>query len=136
MASDNEVSQNLRALSKRMPTMLQTAMGKACAIVRNDAIRNAPSKTGELRRSIEFEVSPNGTEGIVFSNLAYAPYVEVGTGIYAKKGGGRDDPWTYPYYADGGTKYATTVGMKARPYLEPAMQQNTTKIRECFEGLI
>jgi len=89
---DNEVSQNLRALQKRMPTMLEQAMTKACAIVRNDAVKNAPHKTGELRRSIDFQVSPNGTEGIVYSNLVYAPYVEVGTGIYATKGGGRDDP--------------------------------------------
>lgn len=134
MAS-NEVSQNLNALAKRMPSILSQAMGKACAVVRNEAVKNAPSKTGELRRSIDFRVSDNGTEGLVFSNLDYAPYVEVGTGIYAKRGG-RDTPWTYPYYKDGRTQFARTRGMRARPYLEPAMQQNSTRVRQCFEGLI
>lgn len=131
----NEVSGNLNALAKRMPSILSQAMGKACAVVRNEAVKSAPSKTGELRRSIDFRVSDNGTEGLIFSNLSYAPYVEVGTGIYAKRGG-RDTPWTYPYYKDGSTHFARTRGMRARPYLEPAMQQNSTRVRQCFEGLI
>lgn len=133
MAS-SEVGDNLHALAKRLPSMMRKRMGQACAIVRNDAVENAPSKTGELRRSIDFQVSEGGTEGIVFSNLAYAPYVEVGTGIHAKNGG-RDTPWTYPYYKDGDVRFAKTRGMKPRPYLEPALQQNSTKIRKCFEGL-
>lgn len=133
MAS-NEVADNLNALARRMPGILEGCMTRACAIVRNDAIKNAPSKTGELRRSIDFRVSDNGTEGVVFSNLRYAPYVEVGTGIYAKRGG-RDTPWTFPYYKDQQVRFARTRGMKARPYLEPAIQQNTTKIRQCFEGI-
>lgn len=129
-----DVGQNLHALAKRMPSILEGCMLKACTIVRNDAIENAPSKTGELRRSIDFVVDRSGTEGIVFSNLRYAPYVEVGTGIHAKRGG-RDTPWTYPYYKDQQVRFARTRGMKARPYLEPALQQNTTKIRQCFEGI-
>jgi hypothetical protein len=80
-------------------------MVKACGIVRNDAVEMAPHKTGELRRSIDFDVERDGTEGVIFSNLRYAPYVEVGTGVYAKKGG-RDTPWAYPYYDQGETKFA------------------------------
>lgn len=133
MAS-NEVSKNLTALAKRTPSDLAKCLSKACAIVRNDAIQNAPTKTGELRRSIDFKVDELALEGIIFSNLVYAPYVEVGTGIYAKKGG-RDTPWSFPYYDNMEVKWARTKGMKPRPYLEPALQQNTSKIRQCFEGL-
>ena len=44
-------------------------MVKACVVVRNDAVQNAPKGNGALKRSIDFEVSEDGTEGIVYSNL-------------------------------------------------------------------
>lgn len=90
--AENEITVNAQKFIKEFDGMLAKAMAEACAIVRNDAIKNAPHKTGELQRSIEFEVSEDGTEGIIYSNLEYAPYVEVGTGIYATKGQGRDTP--------------------------------------------
>ena len=90
--AENEITVNAQKFIKEFDGMLAKAMTEACAIVRNDAIKNAPHKTGELQRSIEFEVSEDGTEGIIYSNLEYAPYVEVGTGIYATKGQGRDTP--------------------------------------------
>lgn len=88
--ADNEISRNLERVSKALEGALYKSMANACAIVRNDAIKNAPHKTGALQRSIDFEVSSDGTEGVIFSNIEYAPYVEVGTGIYATKGQGRD----------------------------------------------
>lgn len=131
--ANNEVSDNLKKLAKELDTTyIKQAMAEACAIVRNDAINLAPHDTGALQRSIDFEVSPEGTEGVIFSNLEYAPYVEVGTGIYATKGGGRDTPWSYKS-AHG---WHTTKGMRAQPFMEPALQQNTTKIIECFEDLL
>lgn len=129
---DNEVGQNLRKLANDFNTKyLYKAMADACSVVRNDAVLNAPQETGTLKRSIDFEVSTDGTEGVIYSNLEYAPYVEVGTGIYATKGDGRDTPWSY----EGKDGWRTTQGQKPQPYLEPALQQNTSKIRECFEGL-
>ena len=81
------------------------------------------------------DVSVDGDEGVIYASAEYAPYVECGTGIYATKGGGRTTPWVYPYAGKGGTQFATTRGQKAQPFLEPALQQNTTKIKNCFEGL-
>ncbi len=131
--ANNEVSKNLEKLSNELEKKyLYKAMADACAVVRNDAINNAPHGTGQLQRSIDFEVAEDGTEGVIFSNLEYAPYVEVGTGIYSTKGNGRDTPWSYQIY---GGEWVTTVGQRAQPYLEPALQQNTSKIRECFEGM-
>lgn len=128
----SEVSANLRKLAQELdPKYITKAMANACAMVRNDAVSLAPHRTGTLQRSIDFEVSTEGTEGIIYTNLEYAPYVEVGTGIYATKGGGRDTPWAYQD-ADG---WHITRGMRARPFMEPALQQNTSKIAECFEGL-
>lgn len=88
----NEVSHNLELFIQDFDSKyLKKGMQDACALVRNAAIQNAPQDTGALRRSIDFEVADDGTEGVIFSNLEYAPYVECGTGIYASKGNGRKD---------------------------------------------
>ena len=135
MAS-NEVSNNLdKFVDSELDNYLKTALTKACAIVRNEAIKKAPQRTGALKRSIDFEVSDDGQEGVIFSNLEYAPFVELGTGEHATRGNGRDTPWVYPYYSEGGTKFATTEGQKPQPFLEPALMENTQLIRDCFEGL-
>lgn len=129
----NEVSANLDKLVKELDSeYIAKGMANACAIVRNDAVNKAPHNTGDLQRSIDFKVSDEGTEGVIYTDLEYAPYVEVGTGIYATKGGGRDTPWSYPT-KDG---WVTTKGQRAQPFMEPALQENTSKIIECFEGLL
>ena len=126
----NEVIVNLnKFIADLDPVYITKGLTEACAVVRNDAINNAPHRTGALQRSIDFEV--DGNEGVVYSNLEYAPYVEVGTGIYATKGGGRDTPWAY----QDENGWHTTRGQRAQPFLEPALQQNTTRIQQCFEGL-
>ncbi len=137
MEDKNIVSLNLGKLRNDLGKQyLYKAMTKACAIIRNDAIKNVTdSRTGELRRSIDFYVSQDGTEGVVYANVEYAPYVEVGTGIYSSKGNGRDTPWRYPAYVDGETRYFTTRGQPPQPFLAPALEQNTSKIKECFEGI-
>ena len=63
----------------------QKALQKACALVEADAKKNAPKGTGELRRSITSTVKDD--EGIVYTPLEYAPYVEYGTGLFAENGG-------------------------------------------------
>ena len=88
--ADNEVSENLKKVADGLNEKLYKAMVNACVVVRNDAVKQAPHKTGALQRSIDFQVEEDGTEGIVYSNLEYAPYVELGTGVYATVGTGRD----------------------------------------------
>ena len=113
---------------------LNNALGKACAIVERDAKQNAPKVNGELRRSITSKVE-NGV-GVVFTPLFYAPYVEYGTGLFAKNGNGRQDvPWTYKDEKSG--KWIVTSGMHPQPYLTPALEDNREEIlRIIKEGLI
>lgn len=59
--------------------MLQ-AMRDATMLITAEAKRNAPVDTGRLRASITPEVRlGNPIEGIVGSNVEYAPYQELGT---------------------------------------------------------
>lgn len=57
------------------------AMRDATLIVTRDAKINAPVDTGRLRASITPQVRQRWThiEGVVGSNVKYAPYVELGT---------------------------------------------------------
>lgn len=126
----SEASQNLKAFAKSIDSgKLQRAMAQACKTVQTHARKNAPHDTGNLIRSIDFEVSDGGKTGVVFSNCEYAPYVEYGTGIYATKGGGRKKPWAY----EGSHGWTTTKGNKAQPFLEPAVNQSRSDILDAFK---
>lgn len=102
---------------------LESALGKACAIVERSAKEKAPKGTGELRRSITSKVDNN--EGIVYTPLEYAPYVEFGTGLFAESGGRTDVPWNYQ---DDEGNWHSTSGMKPRPYMRPALNENRERI--------
>ena len=102
---------------------IQKALGKACALVERAAKQKAPKGNGELRRSITSQVED--TQGVVFTPLEYAPYVEYGTGLFAENGGRKDVPW---HYKDDEGEWHSTNGMQPRPYLRPALNENREEI--------
>lgn len=55
--------------------------------IQRDAMINAPVDTGRLRASITPSVKGNGREvmGVVGSNVKYAPYMELGTGMHSER---------------------------------------------------
>lgn len=114
---------------------VRQAMGKACALVERSAKQKAPKDTGELRRSITSEVTQDGGEiqGIVFTPLEYAPYVEYGTGLFAEEGGRIDVPWNYQ---DDKGEWHSTSGQRPQPFMRPALDENKEDIKRILkEGL-
>lgn len=108
---------------------VQQGLTKACLIVERAAREKAPKDTGALKRSITHEV--NGTTGIIFTPLEYAPYVEFGTGPEA--GGRTDVPWRYQ---DDRGEWHTTSGQKPQAFMRPALQENRQRVMEALkEGL-
>ncbi len=107
---------------------IEDALGKACALVERSAKQKAPKGTGELRRSITSKVEQDGNNfvGVVFTPLEYAPYVEFGTGLFAENGGRQDVPWNYQ---DDKGEWHSTSGMKPRPYMRPALNENREQIK-------
>lgn len=104
----------------------------ACLVVEDAARRKAPKISGELRRSIASRVE--GEEGVVYTPLFYAPYVEYGTGLFAENGGRKDVPW---FYRDDRGEWHSTSGIKPEPYMRPALYESREKIlRILKEGLI
>ena len=114
------------------PTMHQR-MKQACALVERTAKQKAPKGNGELRRSITSKVETVGgtVQGVVFTPLEYAPYVEYGTGLFAEKGGRKDVPW---HYQDDKGEWHSTSGMKPHPYMRPALNENKENIKRILKG--
>ena len=122
----------LEGLEERLEELIdmnnaEQALQKACALVEREAKKKAPKGTGELRRSIASKIETNDGElqGIVYTPLEYAPYVEYGTGLFAEEGGRTDVPWSYK---DDEGNWHSTSGMKPQPYMRPALDENREEI--------
>ena len=107
---------------------IEEALGTCCAIVEKSAKQKAPKDTGALRRSISSKVEDN--QGIVFTPLEYAPYVEYGTGLFAESGGRKDVPWNYQ---DDEGKWHSTSGQKPQPFMRPALEENKQLIKQILK---
>lgn len=113
-------------------TNMKQALNKACLVVETSARQKAPKSTGELARSITSRVE--GLEGIIYTPLEYAPYVEYGTGLFAEGGGRTDVPW---FYKDDKGNWHSTSGQRPQPYMRPALNENRDKIIQMLkEGLL
>ena len=84
--------------------------------------------TGRLRNSISHATDEDSA--YIGTNVEYGVYVELGTGIYASEGG-RSTPWSYK---DDEGNWHTTVGMKPRPFLAPAVQEHVDEYKELVEN--
>jgi HK97 gp10 family phage protein len=111
---------------------VRKGLEQSVLLVERTAKMKAPKGDGELRRSIQSRV--DGNTGYVYTNLEYAPYVEYGTGLFAEEGGRTEVPWSYK---DEEGNWHSTKGMKPRPYMRPALNENRTKIiRLLKEGTV
>ena len=126
----DEILERLDSLTNS--SRFEMAIGKACALVERSAKEKAPKGNGELRRSITSKVE--GTTGIVFTALEYAPYVEYGTGLFAENGGRKDVPWNYQ---DDKGEWHSTSGQHPQPFMRPALDENREQIKRIIseEGL-
>lgn len=131
MAEIEHLDELMSKLDKLSKVKLDETLNKACIIVENKAKLACPVKNNQLRASITHEVEE--TSGVIGTNLAYAPFVEFGTGIYSDKGGGRSTPWCYQ---DAEGHWYTTVGMRPQPFLEPALQSSIQDILQLFNKAI
>ena len=107
---------------------IEKALNKSCLAVENEAKKQCPVDTGDLRNSITHEVEDN--VGYVGTNKEYAPYVEFGTGIFASAGNGRDTPWSYQ---DDEGNWHTTVGQKPQPFLKTALDKQKKNVIKIFK---
>lgn len=88
----------------------------------------APVDTGRLRNSISHQVDEGENAVYIGTNVSYAPYVELATGIYAD--GGRPTPWVYQ---DDAGDWHWTRGNTAQPFLKPAVADHAQTYRNIIE---
>lgn len=124
------------------PPMLQ-GMRDATLLVQRAARENAPVDTGRLRASIlpEVRTMHNEIQGVVGSNVEYAPFVELGTRPHWPPPGALQ-PWARRHGMPeflvrrsigtfGTSKQALrTIGTKGYRFLERAVEENADKIGE------
>jgi len=80
----------------------------------------SPADTGLLQGSMDYLV--DGDTVNVGTNTEYAIYQEIGTGIHASEGGGRQGGWYYPK-ADG--SFGFTLGSEAHHMVRNSMADHT-----------
>lgn len=98
------------------------AIGLQCEGYAKDNITAAGRVADDVMRgSITHEVVPDENAVYIGSDVEYAIYNEVGTGIYAEGGGGRKTPWAW---RDKKGMWHTTVGMKPIHFLKRAVMDN------------
>lgn len=94
------LARRLRALDAKVArAALQGALEAGAVIVRDDARRRVPRRTGTLADNIDTETTAKGTKGV--AKIGYAPVA-----FYGK-------------FLELGTRY-----MGARPHLRPALDAN------------
>lgn len=136
----------LRKVSQLEQIQIDRVMKKQAEVVRAAAVYLVPVETGELRSSIHTDVThqDGGTQGVVYTNKAYAPYVEFGTGPVGQADHAGISPevsisyrqtgWTY--YDKRNGQFVRTQGQPARPYMYPALKNNEQKVIRGFrEGV-
>ena len=89
--------------------------------------------TGRLRNSITHATDSEEEAVYIGSNLEYAVYNEVGTGIYAEGGGGRKTPWRY--VDDKGVGH-TTEGMRPIHMLKRAASEHDSEYAAIIEAML
>lgn len=90
-------------------------------------------RTGNLRNNITHDSMEDKDGNIIVAvgtPTDYAPYVELGTGIYAEDGKGRKTPWRYQ---DNKGNWHTTSGMPPRPFLRPAVERHKAEYQEVLK---
>jgi HK97 gp10 family phage protein len=118
---------------------MEDGMRDATMLVTHDARINAPVDIGRLKASIAPEVRTHGNEvqGVVGSNVKYAPYQELGTGVFVGRKrhwppGAALEVWAKRHGGGRGASVAFHIGMRGglRPkkFLKKAFDQNKDKI--------
>lgn len=118
----------LRALETKIQAALEACGQQAVSHAKQNITAAGRIDTGALRNSVNHLVKDDTC--YVGTNQEYAIYNEVGTGIYAEGGGGRQSPWSYK---DAKGNWHRTRGMAGIHFLKNAIANNTSEYKQTIE---
>lgn len=125
------------------------AMTRATLVVERAAKKNAPVDTGRLRSSITHAVRTTGLinptiQGIVGTNVKYAPYMEYGTGTFAGKSPYFPPPSALEGWArrHGMNAYLVALaifengGLEPRHYFKDALEETERQVSQILQTTV
>lgn len=124
-----EIIDNTREVLEALKKAKERALEMIGLKAERYAKEKCPVDTGNLRNSITHAVDNSKDVVYIGTNVEYAPYVELGTGIYYQ--GGRNTAWGF-LDTNGGSHY--THGQKPQPYLKPAATEHSKEYREILKN--
>ena len=92
---------------------------------------NSRVDTGRMRNSVAHTVVKH--DAYIGTNLEYAVYHELGTGIYASQSGGRQSEWVY---FDRHGKAHKTKGLYPIHFLKKAASEHTAEYKAIIEKIM
>lgn len=99
----------LRELDSKIEAILEAWGNQGVGAVVDIITSESREDTGAMRNSISHQVDAGDQSVYIGTNIEYAIYHELGTGIYLEGGGGRQTPWSYQ---DAKGDWHRTRGMK------------------------
>ena len=126
---ENHKEDIIKALTEQAAAGLKAIGLTAESYAKQNITDQKAVDTGRLRNSITHAVEEGELAVYIGTNVEYAPYIELGTGIYAEQGG-RQTPWSYQ---DDDGVWHTTRGQKPRPYLRPAAANHADEYKSLME---
>lgn len=147
----NEARQSLENIAEGLTGReMVEAMYQALNILGADAKRFSPVDTGRLHSSITGQVTKAGfpvkrLQGIVGTNIEYAPYMEWGTGIFAGNSPVKMPPiealegWARRHGMNAwSVAYAIYLrgGLKARRMFAKSLEKNEARVIEIIGGRV
>lgn len=129
----------LDAIGGNSSEVIEKSIENVTVFVRDDARLRCPVDSGDLRQSIDYEVTKEEgkVKGTVFTNTDYAPYVEFGTGPVGEASNEqagityRQEKWLVNI-PEVGLRY--TEGQPAQPFMYPAIKDNVNQIEKKFKN--
>ena len=128
---DIQITDNSGEILKELEKKTVASLEAVGITAEGFAKRSTPVDLGTLRNSMTHAV--RGDDVYIGSNIPYAPFVELGTGIYATDGKGRKSPWSYQ---DRNGKWHRTKGMKPHHMLKKAASEHTEEYKRIIEAIM
>lgn len=108
-------------MKERIQNAVDRALERMGLQAEGYAIDLAPVDTSNLQQNITHKVDAAADKVYVGTDVEYAVYVELGTGIHKEGGGGRPTPWVYQ---DEKGNWHRTSGQEPQPFLRPAAKDH------------
>ena len=132
ITADNS-AEVLRELDSKIEAILEAWGIQGVGAVVDIITSESRVDTGAMRNSISHQVDAGDKSVYIGTNIEYAIYHELGTGIYLEGGGGRQTPWAYQ---DASGSWHRTRGMKPIHMIKNGVSQSVNDFKSIANDIL